>query len=215
MKYELKDENGQPVTRFGDLLKNNLSKAFDQLSGICKGILCDGVVSEDEARFFHEWVKKHTTMETPWPFGQILTRLETIFSDGVVSEDEREELAEIMREIVGGAGAAEVPLAEDTATALPLDDPPPAVIDFVDREFCVTGKFAFGARKKVMEAIQTRGGVFNDVPRQGTHYLIIGFFASKDWKFSSYGTKIQRALELRNSPGGIAIVGEDHWRQFV
>lgn len=215
MKYVLKDANGQPVAHFGFLRENNLSKAFDQLAGVCKGILCDGVVSDEEARFFHEWVKAHTTPETPWPFGEILARLESIFSDGVVSEDEREDLAAIMREIVGSGTERQPALAEDTATALPLDNPAPAVIDFVGREFCVTGKFAFGARKKVTEAITARGGACNDVPRQGTHYLVIGFFASKDWKFSSYGTKIQRALELRDSPGGIKIIAEEHWKNFV
>ncbi len=215
MKYVLNDANGQPVARFGFLRENNLSKAFDQLAGVCKGILCDGVVSDDEARFFHEWVKAHTTSETPWPFGEILARLETIFADGVVDEEEREDLAAIMREIVGGGTDGNVALAEDTATALPLDNPAPAVVDFTGREFCVTGKFAFGGRTKVVEAIKARGGTFNDTPRHGTQYLVIGFFASKDWKFSSYGRKIQRALELRDNPGGIQIVAEEHWKSFL
>jgi NAD-dependent DNA ligase len=211
--YVLKDEHGQPVARFGNLVQNNLSKAFDQLSGICKGMLCDGIVTDDEARYFHDWVRKHTTRETPWPFAEILVRLNSIFSDGIVSEEEREEVAAIMRQIVGGDALGES-MSEDTSTALPLDDPAPSIIEFPDREFCVTGRFAYGTRKKVMEAISARGGTFNDAPRRGTHYLVIGFFASKDWKYSSYGTKIERALDLRKS-GGISIVAEEHWRRFI
>jgi NAD-dependent DNA ligase len=213
MNYALKDEHGQPVARFGFLLQNNLSKAFDQLAGICKGILCDGVVNDDEARFFHNWMKDHTTVETPWPFGEILTRLERIFADGIIDSEEREELTAIMRQIVGGDVLGESD-SVDTSSALPLDDPAPSVIDFHGREFCVTGKFAFGARKKVVEAISAKGGTFNESPRRGTHYLVIGFFASKDWKYSSYGTKIERALELRRTHP-IAIVAEEHWRRFI
>jgi len=132
----------------------------------------------------------------------------------VVSDEEREELTATMRQIVGGDAFGET-TTEDTSTGLPLDNPAPSLIEFPGREFCVTGKFAFGARKKVVEAIAARGGTFNDAPRRGTHYLVIGFFASKDWKFSSYGTKIERALELRQNPGGLAIVAEEHWRRFV
>lgn len=211
--YTLLDDHGQPVARFGFLLQNNLSKSFDQLAGICKGILSDGIVTDDEARFFRDWVRQHTTRETPWPFGEILSRLDSIFADGLVAEDEREEIAAIMRQIIGGDVMGES-IAEDTSTTLPLDNPAPSTIEFSDREFCVTGRFAYGTRKKVVEAITARGGTTNDAPRRATHYLVIGFFASKDWKYSSYGTKIERALDLRRT-GGISIVAEEHWRRFI
>lgn len=210
----LKDEDGQPVARFGFLRDNNLSKAFDQLNGICKGILCDGIITDTEARFFYEWVKTHANADTVWPFGQILARLNSIFSDGVVTEDEREDLAAIMQQITGGAEAAE-PAKEDTSSALPLDDPAPTVIEFPGREFSVTGRFAFGTRKKIVEAITQREGEFNDDPRGSTDYLLVGFFASRDWKFSAYGNKISRALRLRTDSGRIKIVAEEHWKKFV
>ena len=46
-----KDANGQPLRMFKANLENNVSKAIDQLSGICSGILADGVVTEQEATF--------------------------------------------------------------------------------------------------------------------------------------------------------------------
>jgi hypothetical protein len=213
MHNTLKDEHGQPVTRYSYLHENNFRKAVDQLTGLCKGILCDGIVTDKEAQFFHEWVRAHAVPPL-WPFNQILARVEAIFADGVVAEDEREELAAIMRQIVGGEFRIETQ-PEDSSTALPLDNPAPDIIHFPDHEFCVTGRFAFGTRKKVVEAISNLGGTFNDTPRLGTNYLVIGFFASKDWKYSSHGTKIERALQLRQDASDIAIIAEEHWKSFL
>jgi hypothetical protein len=53
----LKDPNGQPRRLFKFNHENNVSKAIDQLSGICAGILADGVVCDKEAFFFKEWVE--------------------------------------------------------------------------------------------------------------------------------------------------------------
>jgi len=119
-----------------------------------------------------------------------------------------------MRKITGDDTHEEGLAAEDLATTLPLDDPAPSVIEFPDREFCVTGRFAFGTRKKVVEAIVERGGSCNDTPRGMTAYVVVGFFASKDWKYSSYGTKIERAVQLRTG-GKLRIVAEEHWRRFL
>jgi hypothetical protein len=44
-----KDAHGQPLRLFRANYENNVSKAIDQLSGICTGILADGVVTEQEA----------------------------------------------------------------------------------------------------------------------------------------------------------------------
>jgi len=46
-------------------LENSVSKAIDQLSGICAGILADGIVTEQEATFFGEWVHKSEQMALP------------------------------------------------------------------------------------------------------------------------------------------------------
>ena len=47
-----KDPNGQPVRLFRANFENNVSKAIDQLSGICAGILADSIINDSEAQFF-------------------------------------------------------------------------------------------------------------------------------------------------------------------
>ena len=45
--------------------------------------------------------------------------------------------------------------------------------------------------------------------------LVVGAVASRDWLHSSYGRKIMRAVELRDSGRTVGIIGEDHWRRFL
>ena len=58
-----KDAHGQPIRLFKAREENNAAKAIDQLTGICAGILADGVVSPKEAEFFAAWVHEVAVRE--------------------------------------------------------------------------------------------------------------------------------------------------------
>lgn len=209
-----KDPHGQPLRLFRANFENNVSKAIDQLSGICAGILSDGVINDTEARFFAEWVRKYAGLEPVWPFTDILSRIERIFADGHCDDDERAELQGVMEALCGHTPEAKPD--ETYSTTLPLDNPLPTPIIFPDQHFIVTGRFAYGTRRKVFEAIQSLGGIAADgSPTRETRYLVIGLFASRDWYNTNYGRKIERAVELRDSRSGIAIVSEEHWKRFL
>ena len=208
-----KDAHGQPVRLFKANLENNVSKAIDQLSGICAGILADGEVSPTEAAYFAEWVRKFAPFEPAWPFTDVLARVERIFADGHCDDDERAELTSVMETLCGYSATTKPD--ETYSTTLPLDNPLPSLI-FPERQFVITGKFAFGARRKVSDAITSLGGIATDsAPTRTSHYLVVGVLASRDWASSNYGRKIERAVELRDSGSGIAIISEEHWKRFV
>src|SRR5437867_951263 len=143
-----KDEHGQPIRLFRANLENNVSKAIDQLSGICTGILADGVVTPEEARFFAEWIRKFAQDEPVWPFTDILARVERIFADGICDDQERNELKSVMEALCGHAASANP--VETYSTSLPLDSPPPEPVVFPERAFIITGRFAVGTRRKVL-----------------------------------------------------------------
>lgn len=209
-----KNEHGQPIQMFRAARANNEAKAIDQLSGICTGILADGVVNEQEAKFFVEWIRQHAALEPVWPFTDILKRVEQIFADGQCTEHEREELKEVLEAL---CGKSPVPTEhENHSTTLPFNTPPPHPIEFPNRHFNITGKFAFGTRKKVISSIMDRGGIAIDsMPTHETNYLVIGIFASRDWAHTNFGRKIERAVELRNFGSSIAIVSEEYWKKFI
>lgn len=209
-----KDAHGQPIRLFRANLENNVSKAIDQLSGICAGILADGIVTEAEAEFFAQWVHKYAQLEPIWPFTDILARVHRVFADGRCDEAEREELKGVMQAICGFTQDPKP--AETYSCTLPLDSPPPSPVEFQGRNFNITGRFAFGTRKKVFQTIEGMGGIATDSPpTRESHYLVIGTFASRDWAFTNYGRKIERAVELRKDHGRISILSEEHWRRFL
>lgn len=208
-----KDADGQPKRFFRANMENNVAKAVDQLSGLCAGILADGVVSDEEARFFADWIKRYLPLGPVWPFSDVLARVERIFADGRCDDEERAELKAVMEALCGHTEAASA--SEAHSTTLPLCEPQPSLV-FPERQFVITGKFAYGTRTKVMDAIVGLGGVPTDsAPSLKSHYLIIGTFSSRDWINTSHGRKIERAVELRQGGSGIAIVSEEHWRGSV
>lgn len=208
------DAHGQTVRLFKANFENNVSKAIDQLSGICAGILADGEVNEAEAKFFAEWVQRYAPLEPIWPFTDVLSRVERIFSDGICDSDEREELKGVMQSLCGIR--EDMKPCENYSSTLPLDAPEPKQLIFPNRNYVITGRFAFGTRVKVLEAIEQLGGIPSDgKPNRDSNYLVIGIFASRDWINTNYGRKIEHAVELRSSGTGISIISEEHWRKFV
>jgi len=89
-----------------------------------------------------------------------------IFADGRCTEEERAELQGIMETICGRV--RETLPAETYSTSIPLDDPLPGKLLVAGQDFAITGRFAYGTRRKVFETIQSLGGRPSDSPP--THY---------------------------------------------
>jgi NAD-dependent DNA ligase len=205
------DPHGQPFNiRF-----NRARRAERDLSeflGLAKGLLADGEISLSEADAIARWIQTHPDAVEQWPLNLLSQRIANIYRDGHVDEAERKELAELLTSIVGGT--AGVILGEDAATDLPLDAPPPtfawegAIVVF-------TGKFAFGTRADCQRAVAKLGAECQSSITQRTKYLVIGTFGSRDWVHTSFGRKIEKAVEYRSAGGMPHIVGEDHWVQCI
>lgn len=209
-----KDEHGRLIRVHMGRFENNVSKAIDQLSGICAGILADGEVSELEAKFFAERVREITLQEPVWPLTEICGEIDRIDASGRWGDTEREQLKMIMEKI---CGFKTTPDSGGTCSStFALDSPPPDPVVFPGRNFNITGRFAFGSRISVQDAIRERGGTASDSPpTTQSHYLVIGTYATRDWVTANYGRKIERAVRLRKNGSGIAIISEEHWRKFL
>ena len=120
----------------------------------------------------------------------------------------RRDLAELLEAVVGGK--AGIIAGKDAATDLPVDRPPPKLV-WPDSVFVFTGKFAFGPRTACERAVIKLRAVCERGVTKGTNYLIIGTFGSRDWVHTSFGRKIEKAVEYREAGTPLAIVAEDHW----
>lgn len=207
-----KDEQGQ-------LLNPNFNassvarRSVDELIGICKGMTADKIIHQSEAEFLQKWLKTHSNIANTFPACVLINRLENMLCDGYLDEEEKAQLFSVMGEVTGG----KINNTEEyisLTTTLPLDAPPPS-ISHAGFIFCMSGTFTVGTRKKVEKIIVERGGTIADYITTQTDYLLLGLVGSRDWKHSSFGTKIERAMELKEKGHGIKIVSEEHWIKFI
>lgn len=180
-----------------------------EMLGLAKGMLADGVVNADEARYLHDWGLRHPDALDRWPLNLIFTRLHQCFADGQIDDAERAELQALLAQLVGGT--ASLVLGFEAATTLPLDDPAPLICWGPDEVYVFTGRFAYGTRAHCEREATERGCSCEANVTRRTSFLVIGTFGSRDWQTSVYGAKILKAVKLRDSGFAIRIVGEDHW----
>lgn len=200
------DPHGQPPT--GIHAHARLRRDLAEMLGLAKGIVADGVVNEDEAMALMTWADNHPELAMAFPGNVLYRRLGRIFDDGYASEEECEDLRGLLQELAGGEGG--MVGGETASTGLPLDDPQPQV-EIPDRVFVLTGRFAYGTRKACEEAVRRVGGWVEPNVTQRTDYLVIGAFASRDWIQTSYGRKIEKAMDYRERFSVPRIVAEEHW----
>jgi hypothetical protein len=202
------DPHGQPLSGFLNR-KRRIERDLSELLGLAKGMLSDGVVNEQEATYLKLWGENHPDALGQWPTCLIFTRLRQFFTDGQIDENERGELHTLLAGLVGGTQS--LLLGYEATTTLPLDIPPPLICYGADEVFVFTGKFAYGTRADCEDEIVERRSRCEPNVTKRTTFLVLGTFGSEDWAHTSYGRKIQRAVDLQRSGFAIRIVGEDHW----
>lgn len=201
------DPHGQPYNILFNAARRT-ERDLSEMLGLAKGMLADGIINDEEARFLRDWGANHPEALAQWPLSLIFTRVQQFFIDGRVDDEERAELKDILSSLIGGT--ASIVLGYDGATSLPLDSPPP-LISWENEVYVFTGRFAYAPRRYCQAEVLERGGRVDDNVTRETTFLVIGTFGSRDWAHSNYGRKIQSAVKLRESGFPVRIVGEDHW----
>jgi len=196
--------------------KQNFSRLAErdvnELLGICKGVIADSRVNEDELRYISSWIKSHPTLGSTWPCQQIGERIDAAFDDHELTAEESGEILAFLRALVS---PVQDPVAQHfQSTALPLDDPAPP-IEFLGKRFCFTGTFASGHRGICTDKTEERGALVVPNLSQELDYLVVGAFRTEAWIHSTYGRKIERAVELRSLFGRLKIVSEMAWVQAL
>lgn len=172
-----------------------------------RGVLADGVVTDQEARALAAFVRARPEVGQSWPGDVLLRRLESIFDDGRVDEGERKDLEFLLSRILeadGGSGTAV------GTSPLPLDDPPP-IVRFRDRTFVFAGTLASGSLGRCHRQVVRLGGSCVTTVTPETDYLVLGGFPGPRWEETALGEEIFRALAFRATGAPIAIVSEEEF----
>lgn len=205
------EESKQNPLRQSATARRLATRHMDELIGLCQGVLFDGSVSSLEAQNLLKWIESHRDAAKTWPGNVLYERITRALVDGNIDAEEEAELLEALGKVAGGPPDHNAPRVSG---AIPFDEPPPPV-EFVDRSFCLTGQFVYGARRAVEGSIIERAGHISTSPSGKTHYLVVGTFGSDEWLHSTHGAKIVKAVELKQAGKPIAIITERHWTEHI
>src|SRR6266516_8134883 len=164
------DRDGQPINTALNR-RNRTVREVDELIGLCKGIVADGVVNREEALFLQDWLEHNRESRGVWPTSVLYPRIQSMLADGTLdSEEERELLGLLVR--ISGGNPKRLDAHSLTGT-LPLNDPIPRIV-IPGNSFCFTGKLLYGSRADFEEEISSRGGQILGEISQDLNFLVIG-----------------------------------------
>lgn len=188
---------------------------IDELIGISRGLTADENINQLEAEFLRDWILNHFNFDEldRYPLNTLFDRLEDMLSDDNLDKYEAIELLNMLKSFTG-----DKPIVDEVSSmssTLPLCSPAPE-IKLEGCTFCLTGSFTIGTRGVVENMIKEQGGYVKKSPTLKTDYLIIGLLGSDEWMHSSYGRKIEAAVELRDVRNTtMKIVTEEHFIKFL
>lgn len=191
----------------------NETDAVNRLHGFLSGIAADRELVDAEILELEAWLEDHRRFAAAFPLDVVLDRVSTVLADRRVTEEERADLLETIGSLEGGS-FTETGAAGGLATRHTFDAP--EVLPHLGHVFCVTGKFAWGPRRRVNGKIESLGGKIADNVTKRLSYLLVGTFSSRDWAGTSHGRKIEKALDYRQNDGTWPLlVAEEDWLTIV
>lgn len=186
------------------------SRQIDELVGLARGIAADEMLNQAEVEFLQRWLAANVEISNQPLIRKLYDRVNMILADDVADAEECRDLLDTMNNFSN----RDFELGEVLkSTTLPLCDPAPELV-FDGYRYCFTGTFNFGGRTQCEAAIEERGGVAGSLT-QKTNVLVIGMYATESWKHSAFGTKIIKAVDMRDSGIPISIVSEEHWMNYL
>lgn len=188
-------------------------RIVQEMLGMIRGIVCDGVVTEAEVRAFRGWLATNSDCLISWPGNVLSERILSILKDNVISPGERLDLYGLFCDTLGEGDISDG-RSEGYSTRLPFDDPPPQ-ITFPGNLFCFTGVFVFGERTQCEAVTISRGGQCKKNVLKQPMTVVIGGYGSGRWVQSAFGRKIEEAMDYRTKGVPIQMVSEELWTEAV
>lgn len=185
---------------------------INEFLGLISGIVSDNIINAQELKYILGWISTHEDVINHPITKDVSIKVVEFTKIKSPSPEEKSALLTFFKKTTGtnfGETGA--------ATTEPLDH----FVDHIESmthtnaRICFTGVFKKGSRKEV-EAIATNlGATTRKDPSKSIDYVIIGSQVSQDWKHTSFGRKIQKAVELRDGGHPLFILTEKHWLSFV
>ncbi len=200
------------ILAHGDQSTGGAEESINQLLGLLMGMAADNRLTDLEFQALRQWLADNPQVADTWPANQLIKRIEAIMADGVLDEEERSDLLETLKQFSGQrfdeTGSADGAVAEVFSDA--VDG-----IELAGKVVCFTGKFVSGTRSACESLAKSRGGIVSKTVTKKLDLLVLGTIASRDWRFTSHGRKIEQALNYRSEGSEILILSERGWLKAI
>lgn len=182
------------------------------LNGLCKGLISDRELTEHEIRYLDWWLTQNGALKNNYPGRELFALVKEILSDGVITAEESTSLHKALVDFTGCDLDSGV--VDGLATRLPVDSEFLPQVE--GKVFCLTGVFMAGKRSIVEDRVKSAGGIIISNITKNLDFLVIGTLSSRDWKFSSHGRKIEKAINYRDEEGAkLKIIAEENLFEFL
>lgn len=176
-----------------------------ELIGLLRGITADQSLVDDEVERLRFWARRAEEW-SHWPLSEVRHRVEEAMRAGCVGELERQDLMGVAERLVGGN-----PAESGAIRGLPVQpEVTEGVIPVSGSRLCLTGQFVSGPRSHCERRTKEAGGAVAGNVSKKVDYVVVGDIASRDWAYSTFGRKVEKAMEYE-----IPVVTEFVWRQAI
>jgi NAD-dependent DNA ligase len=172
--------------------------ALNRFLGFCAGIACDDRITLAEAEKAIAFVQEQPSVLEDVGARAVIYCCADAVEDGEISPEESAEICYSISRIVGDcytdtgmSALGSVPVFEESKIDEILEG----------TSFVLTGAFTVSPRRILEDAILERGGLVAKSPSGKTDYVVVASEASRDWVQTHKGTKIIKAIQLREKSG--------------
>jgi NAD-dependent DNA ligase len=130
-------------------------------------------------------------------------------ADAVLDADEAEEIRDWIAALVtdGHADTGVTNIGGVLAPTEPITDA--GALEISGKVFVLTGKMSMGPRSLIADEITRHGGTVKDSVTDRTDYVVVSSIASRHWKATHYGAKIEGALRKIEAGHKMRFVSEN------
>ena len=178
------------------------------LSGLCKGVISDNKLNNDEIRYLNWWLSQNSLLKNNYPGSELYRLVTNILADGIITDEERQKLKYMLIDFTGSDPENGVVDGLSMGKSF-FDDV--SDVNFANKVLCFTGKFVYGSRAKCEEKAHELGSLPIKDWRTDLDYLIVGTLNSRDWIYQSFGRKIEKAKEYQKQGHKVKVITEEQW----
>lgn len=177
-----------------------IMKVIKEFQGLVTAVVLDREISDSEIDLLYQWREYRSKFMVRYPLTQFDALLDSADSTTRYSDEYKLAMFRFIDKFALHFNQKRIEGIFDYPESLP----------FSEMIFVLTGKFKNGEKRDIAAKITEGGGIVQGHVTASTHYLIVGNEGSDNYSFGSFGSKIKKALEMRDNYIPIVIVEEDY-----